>query len=238
MESGSVSDVNEVKVDIAALRDELSKHHQSQGWTAAQEWFQKNFGSNLAMRMKILNSVMYADDTVIVYDDDLKQKGVEKFSLLQGDVIRSTVVNVPNPVNEFIDGQQYLYIVLPTTCSVQRFKFVTLARLIEVHGTNKKALGLLKQVLENFNSAKYFYLPPLPGQVDDCIGNLAYFEEVAYIPNALVPVSDRVVSLSDIGWHLFNSFLTYHYTRVSPEELIIRAKVPIINTVYIEGAEG
>lgn len=238
MESKSVSEVSEVEVDIAALKAELQHHHQSLGWSAAQKWFQAHFGDDVTMRMKLLNTVMYADDSAIIYDEELAQLGVEKFHLLQGDVIRSTVASVPSPVNPFSEGDPYLYIVIPTTCSVQKFKFVSLARLIEVKGTNKSGRGLLKKVLENLNSAKYFYLPPLPGQDDDCIGNLAHFEEIAFIPGELVPISDRVVSLSDIGWHLYNSFLTYHYTRVSPEEISIRGKVPAINTVTIQGAQA
>lgn len=214
------SEKNKLELEVAALTHALEANHAATGWQAGKKWFEEHFSGDVVARLKFLDSVLYAK-TPFVHDP---KSDVQEFKILQGDIVRSTMVKLPDPVHEFNEHQAYYYIVIHPSCSIQpkRHRWVLTSRLIEVLGSDGNSKGLLKDAL-TFKSSKFFYCPSLPDQSDKCIGNLACFEEVSYIENSVLQVADRVASLSDVGWHMFNAFLVHSFTRPSSDDKKIRA---------------
>jgi hypothetical protein len=209
-------------VDVENLCSSLREKHSPESWEAAKTWFDSKFGNNKTARLKFLDAVTFAD-SVIVHNEKL---GVEAFTMLQGDVVYTSLAKVPDPLFDYRDETFYFYVIVHPSCSIQtgRYQFVMTARLIPI--VTDDSTGVLKSKLNEclgFKTTKFFYLPAIEGQPETCVGNLACFQEISYIENGHLQAAKRVGSLSEVGWHLFNAFLVYSFTRPSPDDLIIRA---------------
>jgi len=208
-------------LDVESLNKELKEAHAPLGWQKAKEWFQSNFGDkSTAVRLKFLSSVMLTEKP-LVHTEELAKAGIEAFHILQGDVIRSTAGLVPHPLPDYKEGENYYYLVIPASCSAQRYEYVLTARLIPILASTPNGQQLISETV-NFKTHKFFYIPPLEEQPDDCVGNLANFQEVSYFHKNVLKVADRVASMTEVGWHFFNSFITFHFTRLSGDEFEIR----------------
>lgn len=212
---------HELTLDVEEFRRTLQNEHKLATWDATQAWFNEHLGENVEVRAKVLAAILLTD-TPFEFTEDLEAKKIDKFHCLQGDIICSSVVNVYDSITAFNEGENYFYILIPASCSANRYKFVLTARLIPIDAGRSDHATLLKNALL-FKTHKYFYLPPLEEQDETTIGNLAHFEEISYIVRKDLVHARRVTSLSEIGLRMFNAFLSYHFTRISPEEDIIRS---------------
>ncbi|MGK5089196.1 hypothetical protein WDW86_16720 [Bdellovibrionota bacterium FG-2] len=83
---------NRLDLDVEDLCKSLEGKHTTEGWSAAKKWFQDQFGADVGKRLKFLDSIVYAGNPY-VYNPG---SGVQEFKVLQGDIIRSTLVKLPN----------------------------------------------------------------------------------------------------------------------------------------------
>jgi hypothetical protein len=197
-----------IVLDVDRLANILQKYHHKECWNEIKKWFGA-FGKNIAEQAKFLKSIMYTKNPLISSDTS----GDINFSVLQGDIIKTKAAITNNPLFNFNQAEYSYYIIIPTSCSIQpnKYKQVLLARLCPVEDISIK--------LEN---NKLFYLPPIDKVQCGEYGFLAIFEEISYIDNQLLQTTQRVASLSLIGWHLLNAFLVNHYTRPSSDDKILR----------------
>jgi len=213
------SEKSSTAINVSKVCQDLSKLHSPHGWQEVSNLLESFFGKNLTKRAKFLNAIMYAPGP-FKHDPKLTD---QKFHVLQGDVISTNLANVPEPLLGYDDNTPSFFVVVPNSCLVQekRLKQVLLARLYEIKNTDKAMMSLMDQCLK-MKSIKYFYMPPLEPQPNDCIGNIALFPEVAYIRNDDLQTATRIASLSEFGWYFFNFFLTVIFTKPSSDDRNIR----------------
>ncbi len=89
-----VSKKNSIAIDVDEICLKLSKLHYPYGWKEVSRFLELKFGSDLSMRAKFFNAIMYAQQP-FKYDPKIS---VQKFHVLQGDVITTTLANVPEPL--------------------------------------------------------------------------------------------------------------------------------------------
>lgn len=220
-----------VTLKVSELEKILSDYHHKECWTKTKEWFGP-FGKNIDERSKFLKSIMYTKSPLTKDDAE----GVEDFAILQGDLIKTKAAVTNNPLFEFDLTSYSFYVVIPSSCSVQanRYKQVLLARLWPV----EELTGQIKEAFLSairFENAKLFYFPPVDGETLGQFGFLGVFEEISYIENSLLQSSQRLASLSLIGWHLLNAFLVNHYTRPSSDDLKLRRTDYKENWSFVDG---
>ncbi len=213
--------VKKVELDIDQLKSILSKYHTKDCWTQTKKWFNP-FGKNIDKRINFLKEIMYAPNGPINHTAVFLSKGVERFNILQGDIIKTKAAITNNPIFSFDQLEYSYYIVIPSSCSVQpnKYKWVLLTRLFPVNSLDGSIKNAFLESI-NLHNNKLFYLPPF-NKADNDYGYLAMFEEISYISNSILQTSSRIASLSEIGWHFFNAFLVNHLTRPSGDDLIVR----------------
>ena len=69
------------------------------------------------------------------------------------------------------------------------------------------------------------YLPVLPDDDDDVIGNVIPFDGICQIRSAELLLANRLVSLSLVGWRIFASVARTAIARANPREAELRQAV-------------
>jgi hypothetical protein len=141
------------------------------------------------------------------------------FSLLQGDVVSTDAA--------FFLGERLVglkYIVLNATYDLVpgRREYVELLRISPVELSNPNAAALLSELLR-FKSTRRLYLPRLPQDSVEVLGNAIEFDGVAQVKLADLLLATRHASLSLVGWRMFGSYVRSIMARATESEVKIRA---------------
>ena len=208
-----------VVLKVDELEKILANYHRSDCWKQTKAWFDP-FGGNIEERAKFLKANMYTPKPLVTADGKGK---VAEFSILQGDIIKTKAAITYDPVFDFRSNEYSYYIVVPSSCSVQpkKYRQVLLARLSPIESTEDVMRNAFLTSIK-FENNKSFYLPPIDGESLGEFGFLAIFEEISHIDNKLLQSTQRLASLSMIGWHLLNAFLVNHFTRPSSDDATLR----------------
>lgn len=146
----------------------------------------------------------------------------DAFTMLQGDIVRSD--------SAFFLGERVVgrpkYAILNASCDLVagRSNYAALLRVLELRRNDDKAKEKLGTLLK-FTRRDSMYLPVLPNDPADVIGNVIQFDGICQIRSADLLLAHRLASLSLVGWRIFASFARTVIARANPRESMIRAAV-------------
>jgi len=146
----------------------------------------------------------------------------DAFTLLQGDVVRTESGFF---LGERVTGRPK-YAVLNSSCDLVpgRSSYAALLRILELRSEEERAKEKLGTLLK-FTRRDSMYLPVLPDDDHDVIGNVIQFDGICQIRSAELLLSHRLVSLSLVGWRIFASFARTVIARANPREAELRQAV-------------
>ncbi len=146
----------------------------------------------------------------------------DAFTLLQGDVVRTESAYF---LGERVTGRPK-YAVLNSTCDLVpgRSTYSALLRILELRNDEERAKEKLGTLLK-FTRRDSMYLPVLPDDDDDVIGNVIPFDGICQIRSAELLLANRLVSLSLVGWRIFASVARTAIARANPREAELRQAV-------------
>ena len=169
----------------------------------------------------VLSRMKFFDETLLtspfVWSEDMLP--VQQFKVLQGDVVQTDLAATPFPLVAYGNDEPSYFIVKPNSCFLQRLKQVEVVRLHPVTQTVNKR-WLKQSVL--MRAKRWFFLPSLPGQADDVLGNIVNFDEVSVVQTLDLENANRVASLTEFGWHIFSQLQADFYSKPSEDDYIIR----------------
>jgi hypothetical protein len=144
----------------------------------------------------------------------------DDFTFLQGDVISTEsayflgerVINSPK------------YVVLSSSCDLvpDRRQYAALLRIKEIREEEPESRTKLSYLLK-FIGTESIYLPALPSDGPDVLCNAIKFDGICQIRNADMALSNRIASLSPVGWRIFASFSRMVIARATPREPQMRS---------------
>jgi hypothetical protein len=147
-------------------------------------------------------------------------ESADNFSFLQGDVISTEsayflgerVINSPK------------YVILSSSCDLvpERRQYAALLRIKEIHEGEPDALTKLSYLLK-FKRTESMYLPVLPSDAADVLCNAVKFDGICQIRSADLALSNRIASLTLVGWRIFASFSRMVIARANPREPEMRS---------------
>jgi hypothetical protein len=142
----------------------------------------------------------------------------DEFVLLQGDIIRTDAAYL---LGERLVGRSYA--IANSTCDLVpgRREYALLLPLHPILRTESSAKAQLGELL-SFRSNRRMYLPPLPGDSPDVVGNAIVFDGVVGARMEDAILAERVASLSLVGWRIFGSHLRGVLTRAGESEATLR----------------
>lgn len=147
-----------------------------------------------------------------------------KFPFLQGDIISTGYVSRLAQSRSSISHSSW--IVCTPSCDIVRRKFVRVAPLFQVHQDHREASSPHHALYLAFKTALYFttfqrfFVPPMKEDNVNVLGYFADFEEPYFLEEEFKYSATQKMSLSLIGWHLFNASLQQLETRANMEEEI------------------
>jgi hypothetical protein len=146
----------------------------------------------------------------------------DAFTMLQGDVIRTESAYF---LGERVTSRPK-YTILNSSCDLVpgRNSFAALLRILELRRDEEKAKEKLGTLLK-FTRRDSMYLPVMPDDDADVIGNVIQFDGICQIRSSELLLSHRLASLSLAGWRIFASFARTVIARANPREELIRAAV-------------
>ena len=144
----------------------------------------------------------------------------DAFMMLQGDVIRSESAYF---LGERVTGRPK-YAILNSSCDLVpgRSSYAALLRILELRRQEENAKEKLGTLLK-FTRRDSMYLPVLPDDDPDVIGNVIQFDGICQIRTSELLLSHRLASLSLVGWRIFASFARTVIARANPREALIRS---------------
>ena len=144
------------------------------------------------------------------------------FILLQGDIVRTDSAYF---LGERITGHAK-YAVLNSSCDLvpNRSSSSLLLRIAHIRRGDAQASEKIGQLVK-FSRSDSMYIPPLPDDREDVIGNEVHFDGVCQIRHEHLLLANRVASLSLIGWRIFGAFSRNVIARANPREVAIRIAV-------------
>jgi hypothetical protein len=144
----------------------------------------------------------------------------DDFTFLQGDVISTEsayflgerVTNSPK------------YVVLSSSCDLVpgRRKYAALLRIKEIREGEPNVSAKLNLLLK-FLRTESMYLPALPSDRVDVLCNAIKFDGLCQIRSADLVLSNRIASLTLVGWRIFASFSRMVIARANPRESQMRS---------------
>lgn len=146
----------------------------------------------------------------------------DAFTMLQGDVIRTEAAYF---LGERVTGRPK-YAILNSSCDLVpgRSSYGALLRIVELRRDEEKAKEKLGTLLK-FTRRDSMYLPVLPDDGSDVIGNVIQFDGICQIRSSELLLSHRLASLSLVGWRIFASFVRTVIARANPREVLIRSAI-------------
>lgn len=76
-----------------------------------------------------------------------------------------------------------------------------------------------------FKSMQRMYLPPLPDDPHEVLGNAVEFDGIVHIKLGDLLMSTRHASLSLVGWHIFGSLVRTIVVRAGESEVKMRSNI-------------
>lgn len=146
----------------------------------------------------------------------------DSFTLLQGDIITTESAFF---FGERISGRPK-YAVLNSSCDLvpNRRLSASLMRIVEIRRSDPQAAATLNLLLQ-FRKSESMYIPRLPVDEPDVIGNAIHFDGPCQIRTSDLLLSDRIASLSLVGWRIFASFSKLVFSRSSEREVMMRTSI-------------
>lgn len=161
----------------------------------------------------------------IVYQDVLAQGLIDAredaFTLLQGDIVSTDTAYF---LGERITGTKF--VVASSTCDLveNRREYAALLRIQPIRKDDPEAKNLLSQLLK-FISTRRMYLPSLPDDPFEVIGNAICFDGIVQVRLEQLLLATRYASLSLVGWHIFGSLVRTIMVRAGENEVKMRSSV-------------
>lgn len=146
----------------------------------------------------------------------------DQFAVLQGDIVQTEAAYF---YGERIAGMPK-FAVLNSSCDLVpgRTVHASLLRILPIRRDEERAKEKLGTLLK-FSRRDSMYLPVLPDDAEDVVGNVISFEGICQIRSADLFLAHRVVSLSVVGWRIFASFTRTVMARANPREVELRMAV-------------
>lgn len=146
----------------------------------------------------------------------------DAFTMLQGDMVRTEAAYF---LGERVTGRPK-YAILNLSCDLVpgRSSYAALLRILELRRQEDKAKEKLGTLLK-FTRRDSMYLPVLPDDDPDVIGNVIQFDGICQIRAPELLLSHRLASLSLVGWRIFASFARAVIARANPRETVIRSAI-------------
>ena len=153
-----------------------------------------------------------------VLEKNLIGETEDPFTLLQGDIVSTDTA--------YFMGErlsQGKFAIASSTCDLVagRRQYASLLRLQPISANNPHAKQLISEMLK-FKSTQRMYLPPLPNDRPDTIGNAIIFDGVIQVRLEDLLLSTRHASLSLVGWRIFGSLVRFIMVRAGDSEIAIR----------------
>lgn len=146
----------------------------------------------------------------------------DQFTVLQGDIVQTEAA--------YFYGERIAamprFAVLNSSCDLVpgRTAHASLLRILQIRRDEERAKEKLGTLLK-FSRRDSMYLPVLPDDGDDVVGNVISFEGICQIRSSDLFLSRRVASLSVVGWRIFASFTRTVLARANPREVELRMAV-------------
>lgn len=151
---------------------------------------------------------------------------VERFQVLQGDVIRSSSAY---QLGTRADGDPS-FVIATSSCDLVEGRRST-ALLLPVSPRRRsdfssgRDLTATLETLTIYRPRKHFYLPVLPDDGPDVVCNVAQLDPLHVIANDQVNLAERRASLSLVGWRMFGALVRELLVREADNE--DRMRTPI-----------
>ncbi len=172
---------------------------------------QKVFGAEGAIVRRPIDYQDVLARGVIGTDED-------PFTLLQGDIVSTDAAYFLG--ERIIDTK---FALASSTCDLipSRRQYAALLRLQPIRADDPNAKQILSELLK-FSSTKRMYLPPLPNDPHEVIGNAVVFDGIVQIRLEDLLMSTRHASLSLVGWRIFGSLVRSILVRAGAGEAEMR----------------
>lgn len=143
----------------------------------------------------------------------------DQFTILQGDIVQTEAAYF---YGERIAGMPK-FAVLNSSCDLVpgRTAHASLLRILPIRKVEERAREKLGTLLK-FSRRDSMYLPALPDDGEDVVGNVISFEGICQIRSSDLFLARRVASLSVVGWRIFASFTRTVLARANPREVELR----------------
>ncbi|MBD2771967.1 hypothetical protein ICL16_07640 [Iningainema sp. BLCCT55] len=188
----------------------------------------QNFALKLGktnQRQRVFNEKGAIVGEPIIYQDMLLRGLIapeeDPFILLQGDIISTDTAYF---LGERITGMKFA--VATSTCDLipKRRQYATLLRVQPIKKDDPNAKQVLGELLK-FSSTQRMYLPPLPNDLPDVIGNALVFDGIVQVRLEDLLMATRFASLSLVGWRIFGSLVRTIMARAGESEVRMRKSV-------------
>ncbi|MBO3459084.1 hypothetical protein G7B40_012025 [Aetokthonos hydrillicola Thurmond2011] len=188
----------------------------------------QNFAKNLGktnQRQRLFNEKGAIVREPIIYQDMLHRGLIapdeDPFILLQGDIVSTETA--------YFLGErmtQMKFAVATSTCDLipGRRQYATLLRVQPIRKDDPNVKQLLGELLK-FSSTQRMYLPPLPNDPSDIIGNTLVFDGIVQVRLDDLLVATRLASLSLVGWRIFGSIVRTIMARAGDTEVRMRSSL-------------
>jgi hypothetical protein len=146
----------------------------------------------------------------------------DQFTVLQGDIVQTESAYF---YGERIAGMPK-FAVLNSSCDLVpgRTAHASLLRILPIRRDEERAKEKLGTLLK-FSRRDSMYLPVLPDDSEDVVGNVISFEGICQIRSTDLFLARRVASLSVVGWRIFASFTRTVLARANSREVELRMAV-------------
>ena len=115
------------------------------------------------------------------------------------------------------------FAVLNSSCDLVpgRTAHASLLRILPIRKDEERAKEKLGTLL-TFSRRDSMYLPALPDDTEDVVGNAISFDGICQIRSTDLFLANRAASLSLVGWRIFASFARTVMARANPREVELR----------------
>jgi len=186
----------------------------------------QTFASNLGktkQRQAVFNAKGALVREPIIYQDVLERGLIgadeDAFTLLQGDIVSTDAAFF---LGERITGVKFA--VATSTCDLvpNRRQYAALLRIQPLKMDDPNVKQLLAELLK-FSSTSRMYLPPLPNDPSETIGNAVVFDGIVQVRLSDLLLATRHASLSLVGWRIFGSLVRTIMARAGESEVRMRS---------------
>lgn len=208
---------------LSGLQEKLDSLSHSEEALRQIEIFSNDLGST-AERIRLFN----ADDGIVrspIRCEETCQLGYDKpddiFQLLQGDIVQTDSAYF---MGERITSAKY--VVLSSTCDLvpNRRMFAAVLKVKAIKQGEEAARAKLNLLLK-FTRRDSMYLPAMESDSFDTLCNVVEFDGICQIRSADLLLSNRIASLSLVGWQIFASFARTAIVRANPRENSMRKAI-------------